>query len=296
MDRIYPLQQFFNQANSVLPRKPDMVDTDFNGLNRNAFKEAIATMDIRSMHEHDLAIFIKNNIDEICEDILNGTIPYIGLFNDMNFVNALFRAVSSIPIDPKYRLALNKLAYDYFTSDDSVYQIKQKYLSISRVVNKSEINKLLGLGFLDENTAANLVLSRYSSTNEKTNVKRLNFVLYYKDPNIMTEQNVVWIYEKLFDRITDLFNATMFEAYSKQEEADFGESFMENYSTVTSVVLDFLNNMTSENITKILRGYYEDWMFRNKPPIRCSLRSLCADYSRISNVVKYLDSIDIYIP
>lgn len=292
---MYPLEGFYEKANNTVINR-NMVNPDFNGMNKNNFKESIQSMDINSMPEHDLAIFIKNNIGEIVEDILSNSIPYIALFHNVNFVNALLRAVSSIPIDPKSRLALNKLAYDYFTSDNSVFDIKQKYLSISRVVNRNEIAKLMSLGFLDENTAANIALSRYSSTSEATNVKRLNFVLYYKDPSIMTEQHIVWIYEKLFDRVSVLFNATMFEAYSKAQEEDFGEDFMENYGTVTSAVLDFLNNMTSENIMKILKSYYEDWIYMNKPPVRCSLRSLCQYYSRISMVVEYLDTVDIYIP
>ena len=293
---IYPSQSIYDNVIQVPETKVDMVEANFGALNKNAFKNAIQTMDVNTISEHDLAIFIKNNIDEVTQDITSNNIPYINLFHNIRFVSALLRAVSSIPIDARYRLALNKLAYDYFTTDGAVPEIKEKYLSISRVVNRSVINQLIGLGFLDEHTAANLALSRYSSMKESTNVKRLNFVIYYKDPEIMTEQNVVFIYEKLFDRVYDFFIGTMFEAYSKQEEEDFGENFMENYGTVTSAVLDFLNNMPSEDIMKILRSYYQDWMYRGKPPIRCSLRSLCSYYSRISNVVDFLDSTNVRIP
>ena len=41
---------------------------------------------------------------------------------------------------------------------------------------------------------------------------------------MLSEQTIVWIYEKLFTRISDLFQATMFEVYTEQQQFDFGEN------------------------------------------------------------------------
>lgn len=287
-----PLNGFYDKAVNVVPRN-NFVDLDFNSLNQSAFKNTVS--DIPNMDEHHIAVLVKNNIDEIVDDILSGSIPYINIFSNTNFINGFIRAIGSIPISYKIRLACNKLTYDYLTSDNAIPEIKQKYLHISRVVNRSEINKLMPLG-VDENTACNLVLCRYSSPNETTNVKRLNFALYHRDPNVMNEQMIVWIYEKLFDRISPLFYGTMFEVYSAQEEQDFGENFMEIYGTVSLACLDILNNMTSENIAKVLNGYVEDWEYQGKPIVRFSLRSLSGDYSRITRVVDHLIANGKYIP
>lgn len=287
-----PFNGFFDKAIKV-PHQTNDVQTSFNGLHKSAFKNSLNG--ILDMDEHHIAVIVKNNIDEIADDILSGNIPYIGIFGNSNFINGFIRAIGSIPIDYKIRLACNKLTYDYFTSDNAIADIKQKYLHISRVVNRQDINKIMTLG-IDENTACNLALCRYSSTIEPTNVKRLNFALYHRDPNVMTEQMIVWIYEKLFDRISPLFYGIMFEVYSPQEEQDFGENFMEIYGTVSLACLDILNNMTSENITKVINGYIEDWEYRGKPAVRFSLRSLSADYSRITRVVEHIIKSGKYVP
>ena len=279
----YPLEGFFKEASKITPSITKLEDANFNGLQNDAFKNAIPL--IPSMDEYSLSILIKNNIYEICKDILNNTINYSYLLTDMKFITSLIRAINSIPIDYTIRIACNKITYDYFTSENPNYEIKQKYLDMSKSINREYINKLISIG-LDEITACNLALCRYSSSNEKTNIKRLNFAIYHRDPNIMTEQMIVWIYEKLFDRISDLFQATMFEVYSAQQQEDFGENFMEVYGTVSLVVLIILNNMTSENIRKVLIGYETEWEYRGCPQVRFSLRALSADFSRISRVVE----------
>lgn len=287
-----PLNGFFEKAINTVP-KINKVEPDFNSFNQSAFKNSLNG--ILNMDEHHIAVLVKNNIDEISEDILSGTISYIHIFSNHNFINGFIRAIGSIPINYKIRLACNKLAYDYFTSTNAVPEIKQKYLHISRVVNRLEINQLMSLG-IDENTACNLALCRYSSPNDRTNVKRLNFTLYHKDPNVMNEQMIVWIYEKLFDRISPLFYGTMFEVYSSQQEEDFGENFMEIYGTVGLACLDILNNMPSDKIRKVLDGYIDDWEFRGRPTVRFSLRSLSGDYSRITRVVESIMVNGKYVP
>ena len=288
-----PLDGFFQKASELTPTNPKLVDTNFDQLNRNAFKLAIPS--INQMDEHNLSILIKNNLDIIAKDILDGDSDYAPLLVNTKFISSFIRAVNSVPIDYTLQLACNKITYDYFTSDNPDSNIKQQYLNMSRVVNRDAINKLISIG-LDENIASNLALCRYSSPNEKTNVKRLNFAIYHRDPNIMSEQMVVWIYEKLFQRISDLFQATMFEVYSEQQQLDFGENFMENYGTVGLVILTILNNMTSDNIKKVLIGYEAEWEYHNYPPVRFSLHALSADYSRISRVVEYLTSVGKQIP
>lgn len=289
-----PLEGFYRQAQQLGPQAPPvLVDTSFNQFNRSAFKLAIPH--IPQMNDHDLAVFIRNNIDSISTDVMNNDTAYVPLLRDGKFISALIRAVSSIPIEYNTKLAMNKITYDYFISDDPDPIIKQQFLNMSRVVNRDEINRLISVG-LDENVACNLALCRNSSQNERTNVKRLNFSIYYRDPTLMTEQTVVWIYEKLFTRISDLFYGTMFEVYSPQQQNELGENFMEVYGTVGNAVLLILNNMTTENIRKVLVGYSAEWEFLGMPAVRFSLRALSEDYSRITKVANYLNTEGKTIP
>lgn len=289
----YPLEDFYKQTAQMKQIQPQLEMVNFEQFNKRAFKNAIPQFN--QMDEHSITILIKNNIDIIADDILHEDKEYVALFQDSKFISAFIRAINSIPINFNIRVACNKITYDYFTSGLSDSGIKHQYLNMSRTVNRDYINKLISIG-LDDETATNLALCRFSSINEVTNVKRLNFAIYNRDPNIMTEQMVVWIYEKLFQRITHLFHATMFEVYSPQQQLDFGNDFMEIYGVVGNAVLCILNNMTSDNIRKVLIGYESDWNYANRPVVRFSLHALSNDYERISRVVDFLTASGKCIP
>ena len=271
-----------------------IVNPNFNNLKQDLFKNGIKNA-YNTMDDPQLSVFIRNNIDEIIKDIQKKEIPYIDFFRDVRFIDNFIRAISSIPMSYTLRQACNNLAYDYFTCDNPNPTIKQKYLDISRVANKADINKLMCLG-IPENTASNLALCRFSSNKDEVNAKRLNFALYFQNPDFMTEQMIVWIYEKLFDKIKYLFIATMLETYSKNEMENFGPNFSEIYGRVSNAILIIVNNMESEGIKRVLCAYHEAQKIA-KCPVRFSLRSLSNDYARILRVVEILQNeYNIYIP
>ena len=280
------------KVNQIQPSP--VVNPDFSKLNHNAFKNGVKQA-YSTMDEPQFSVFIRNNIDEVIKDIQTKEIPYIDLFRDAKFIDAFIRAINSIPMSYDLRQACNNLAYDYFTCDNPNPTIKQKYLEISRVANKADINKLMCLG-IPESIASNLALCRFSSSSEEVNAKRLNFALYFQNPDFMTEQMIVWIYEKLFDKIKTLFIATMLETYSKNEMEGFGNNFIEIYGRVSNAILIIVNNMESEGIKRVLCAYYEAQKIA-KCPVRFSLRCLSNDYARILRVVRILhEQYNIYIP
>ena len=290
-----PLESFFEQSKNIKTEDEKMTDANFNCFDSSHFKNTIINC-VNNMNDYDLCIFLKNNIERLCEDIMRGDInSYAGHFQNDKFISALTKAISSIPITNDIIVACNRIIYDYFTLDNADKYIKQKYLVISKIVNKDLISSLMTIG-LDEDTASNLAICRHSSVNEKTNVKRLNFTIYFKDSEVMTEQRIVWIYEKMFDRISDLFQAIMFEVYTPQQEEVFNANFPENYSTVSLAILCILNNMTSNNIKRVLLGYNTEWEYKGKPPVRFSMRALSNDYSRINNIVESLAQEGVFIP
>lgn len=290
----YPFEGFLNQVlKTPAPPPPPTVDADFSMFIKDAFKTSISS--IPQMDENQLSNLVRNHLDSITSDILNNDPSYSVILRDRKFVSAFVRTILNSPISFETRTACNKITYDYLTCPDSDNYIKDQYIMMSKVINSDVIGALRSIG-LDDNTADILALCRYSSFNEKTNVKRLNFAMYQKPVQIMTEQMIVWIYEKLFTRISDLFYATMFEVYSPEQEDIFGENFMEIYGTVGLAVLLILNNMTSINIRKVLVGYSDEWQLSRRPKTRFSLHSLSGDYSRILNVVDSLTSEGYIIP
>ena len=112
----------------------------------------------------------------------------------------------------------------------------------------------------------------------------------------MDEQKIVWIYEKLFDSITDLFLGTMFEVYDESEEDDFGDSFIEIYGSVSNAVLIILNNMPEDKIEIVLSKYSKMWIEKGKPKTRFNLRSISNDYSKVLNIVEDMNKNNLMVP
>lgn len=249
---------------------------------------------INAMTEYDLTLILRTYIDSITSDVLSNDCPYSAAFTHPKFVVTITRLMNTIPVDETKRLCCNKIIYDYMTLlEGKDANLVALYLALGRVVNRDAVAKLVSIG-LDEQQACNLAVCRYSTTDVKVGAKRLNFVICNQDVESMTEQMIVWIYEKLFDKFNDLFQATMFEVYRPEEESGLGEDFMEIYARVTLAVLTILNNMPTDDISRVIKAYYDEWSYRGRYKIRCSMRTLSSDWYRITNVVEYLNSTSAY--
>ena len=54
--------------------------------------------------------------------------------------------------------------------------------------------------------------------------------------------------------------------------------------------------MSMANIDRIIRSYIADWEYSGRPPVRFSLISLSADYSRIQTIVEIITKEGTYVP
>ena len=299
-------QEYYTLNNELAKAKPAEAKVQVSGAIPPIFIDGVFKSNIDKvpfMTEQQLTELIKSSFDEIISDILYENCIYNGFFKDDKFVGAFFRVVSTLGSLNGFKntagmikTACNKLAYDYFTFDGNDGKLRPIYMAIVKVVDQKDIMNLMALG-LDELTACNLAFCRYGSFKEQVNVKRLNFSICFRDAELMTEQMIVWIYEKLFDNITDLFIGTMLEVYNPEEFEDFGNNFMEVYGAIGLAVLTILNNMTSTNIYRVLKTYESTWRNEHKcSPTRFSLRTLSNDYSRIVKVVEALAMENIFIP
>lgn len=281
----------------TLPEQ-EMIKPNMSYLSRVEFENTISK--IPTMSEHDIFHFIQLNLEYIEKCVMNRDILVVNLFTTIRFVRPFKAVIAHMPVTVTRQLCVNKICYDYFTSDYNDSEVKQTLIDATKIVNAEEIKQLLAIG-LDIDTACNLAFCRYSSVNEKVNVKRLNFVICCsKDPELMTTQMIVWIYEKLFDRIGTLFITTMLEYYVAVEET--GESieedsaFMHIMSRIYLAILTFVNNMPIDSIHTLIQKYIQDWDYSGRPEVKVSLRSLSADYSRIQMVVESMMSNGIFVP
>lgn len=268
-------------------------------FNPNGFREKLLNLD--TLSDKELYELVKDNYKSILSDVfIKDNREYFNVFSNTRFITAMIQSLAVMD-DLTYdeRIYCNKLCYDYMTYNNSKDSYtKQLFLSLSRTVNKTIIPRLLNLG-IDESTACYLALARYSSAKEFVNVKRMNFVIQSSSPNIMTEQTIVDIYCTLFEKITPLFEASMFDIYEKPDSEEEANEDMELiYSTISLALLDILEAMPSEEIRKVLISYTGDYqILHSDNPVRFSMDTVAVcDYPRLMNVIELLKAENIYVP
>lgn len=252
---------------------------------------------------------LYNIIVEYYKDILNEAFNnkeknYLSLFTKSKFLNVFIQAMHTVCDDLTYteKVYCNKIAYDYMTLKDTNKQdkyISTLLLSLSKVINRSLIPGLIGIG-LDEQLSIHLALSRYSTFNEITNVKRVNHIIIRSSIKIMTEQRIVNIYEKLFKKVTPLFEGIMYDVYDESDSnKDKYTEEMKNISSIISlVILDILESMETNDIRLILKEYSLSYSACHQgETVRFSMQALGPDYPRVNRCIEYLNEKElIYLP
>lgn len=285
---MFPLGDYSQNVSALEKPKPPMVDVNFNAFNADHFFSLMQNID----NVPDIEVFnaIKNHIDLITERTLSNDKAMASVLAHPKFVDAYHKAMSKIPINYDRTLLANKLSYEYGMVDHD-QAILSKFRDISNLVNASIVQKLVQLG-LSSDIANELVICRYSSRNELVNVQRLNLgMCKICNSDLFTEQMIVWIYEQLFDRIGELFIASMFEIYLDKEFDEYSEDFRDIYGNISLAILTILNNMPSSAIRQIILKYidrYIPWFEAHRVLPRFSLISLSNDYERIVTVVDRL--------
>ncbi len=296
MDNL-PLGNFDSNCNQIAQQvvmQPTQVD--FNVFNSGRFFEIIKNID--TLTEEQIEGVIDTYLDVIVEKTLSDDSRMGTILCNPKFVNAYCRVMRRTSIDFERRLFCNKLTYEYGIVDGHNEVILNKFREISAYVNHHQIIKLAGRG-IPKKIAEDLVTCRFSSRHENVNVQRLNFSMCKYNCEIFTEQRIIWIYEDLFDRISDLFIYSMLEVYSERELDDFGTDFGDIYGNISLAILVILNNMPSVSIRQVILKYldaYEEWFKKRQTKPRFSLRALSYDYERVVNIVDKMIEEGFEIP
>lgn len=259
-------------------------------------RESLSNLD--SIEDRELYEILKNKYSSIVENIVVEEDEfYLDLFTNSRFLTIFIQAINSVVLTHNDIIYCNKISYDYLTNCnvDSDEYLKSLFYNMSKVVNKNILPGLLGLG-LNEDFSSYLALCRFSSTKEEVNIRRVNHLLISSDHNIIDEQMIIYIYEKLFTSMTQLFKHTMFDIYTPEELQGMGRGAGDIYSNISLAVIDILNVMTSEDIYHVLLSYAKDYNVSGDTDVRFSIRSLAiCDYGRILNVVDNIEYMELIV-
>lgn len=268
-----------NNANVILPTESNIYKQFYS------IKEKIPTSGYNEMYKYakdNLIYILKNAIDKnpnalsiiIDKDFLIGmNMCELGELNRDNTIkyNRIFRA------------------YVKNRDDEKIYspEIENLMRDNAIKINNRLYMIFVGLG-LPEQHAIWLAVNRYSSTEERRNVRRLTREMQHIDKSIMTEQMIVDIYSKTFsDQLTNLFCSVMTDKFTRF--IDENEEYV--YSTVSNALLDILEQMSYADIESILVSYIKEL---NASGIsgRFYLNSINSmDWPRITRVIDKLDSM-----
>jgi hypothetical protein len=163
--------------------------------------------------------------------------------------------------------------------------------SVIYSLNKDIIESLKETG-ISEDYALSITVNRFSSTEERRNIRRTVRTMQHIDQHIMTEQRVVDIFAKLFsDQLTNLFCSIMTDRFDDFD--DYNEEYV--YSTVSNALLDILNTMEVDEIKDIIMEYISE-LEKSGSIGRFRLNSINPiDYGNITSAIEEIEKMGIYV-
>ena len=220
------------------------------------------------------------------------------VFTNEKFVVLFSRVMNQVTgLNREQQICCNKLVYDYLTlRSEKDPHIESLLYNLGITINRDIIPGLMSLG-LDTNTVAYLAIARYSTEKEQLAVKRVNVIIVNSSIEVMTEQMIVKIYEKLFDHLSPLFEGIMLDKWDDEffQEAEDRE---EIYGLINLAVLDILNEMPDTLIYNVLYQYKQvkDQLY-SKQPVRFDIHAISeSDYGRILAQIDRFESTGELIP
>lgn len=291
-------KKFINDVSKL--ETPEMVTVQLSAspsINATVFRERLNSLS--AMGDKELYDIIKESYKSILKDIFKREdASYLDVFTTPKFISTLTQVLNSVELTYDERITCNKLSYDYFTLKNHDPYIKELLFILAKMVNRDKIPGLFSIG-LPENLATYMAIARFSDDKDSVNIKRLNFIITTSAVSIMNPQMIVFIYEKLFDRVGSLINTTMFDVLNDEEEW-VTEDIMEVYSNISYAILVILNNLPSQSIRKVLVGYTNDFEMiygADQKAVRFSMRAISPeDFSRIIAIVEQLRDEGIIVP
>lgn len=249
--------------------------------------------DIDAIQSNELDRIITESYSIILsKEFIKGNKNFIArLFTNTKFVVSLTKVLGGVrEFTAEQKTCCNKLIYDYFILPHNKNGYVESLLyNLGMSINKAIIPVLLGIG-LDQSTSHNLAIARYSTDNLVLATKRVNVIIVNSSVQLMTEQRIIDIYQKLFDNLMPLFEGIMFDKWDDSLlESD--QEKEEIYTLINLALLDILNEMPKEMIVHILNQYHQlrTSIYQDKAT-RFNIHAISYDYERIIECIDQIEA------
>lgn len=222
------------------------------------------------------------------------------LFTNKRFLQIFLDIIGLLDLSQEEVICINKLAYDYYISQDNDQEISNLLLQISYQLNNILVLRLSGK--LGMNGSRILSMIANSTFKVEKKVHRINTFLIRCNLELSI-QDIVDIYCILFERFTYPFIYTMLEP----KPSNLTPEQLKRFDAISIAIITILNSLTSEDMKKVLFNYaYTLKLLKtnvnresnNQLVVRFALRS-AIQYPRMLKVIDSIESDnfeDLFIP
>lgn len=247
----------------------------------------------------EMCNFVLNNITDLLTSAIDKNPNSLRIITDKDFL----KSMDILLKDSTGSIYLNNImTKDYINRFNRVYRayminpVKNAIFNtecanlmynIALKFNKEIVDKIVTKDLVESN-ALWIVINRYSSTDERRNIRRATRAMQHINRNIMDEDLIIKIFTILFqDQLTNLFCAVMTDRFDEFD--DFNEEYV--YSSVNIAILRILNTMDYDEIKDILILYSRE-LEETGVKGRFSLNSISPDdYRKIVDAKDELERV-----
>lgn len=238
---------------------------------------------------YEMCNYVLANITELLTSAVDKNPNSLKIISDKDFLIALNNIVEDLKLPKEYINRFNRVYRAYMINPEKnvIFNTESADLmyKIALKLNKDTVNKITTKDLVESN-ALWIVVNRYSSTDERRNIRRAVRAMQHIDRNIMDENMIIKIFTILFkDQLTNLFCAVMTDRFDEFD--DYNEQYV--YSAVNIAILRILNTMDYDEIKDILILYSSE-LNESGTRGRFSLNSISPDDYR--KIVDAKDEIE----
>ena len=202
---------------------------------------------------NEMCNFVINNITELLTSAVDKNPNSLKIITDRDFLIAF--NMTNLNLTKEYINRFNRVYRAYMINPEKNAIFSQECANLMYTIalkyNREVVNEIVTKDLVESN-ALWIVINRYSSTDERRNIRRAVRAMQHINRNIMDENMITRIFTKLFkDQLTNLFCAVMTDRFDEFD--DYNEQYV--YSAVNIAILSILNTMDYDEIKDILMLY-----------------------------------------